>query len=75
MSKKWIKVACDTCLGAGMLQTLSGVEDCVCGGTGVMGYVTDCGTLAQYPGGPLMGRLGKTDLEYLLQGQEGEGNE
>jgi hypothetical protein len=59
---KWKTIQCSTCGGHGMVARYScndfeGAEECGdCGGKGHI-YQSDKGVLAEYPGGPFIGRI------------------
>lgn len=67
----WRKISCVNCCGAGMVADYGlgydfyGPKECNdCGGSGQIS-LSDKGALAQYPGGPFLGRLSKKELDEL----------
>ena len=68
----WKKIQCSSCGGHGLVSSYTldgsdflGAEECSdCRGAGVV-FVSTKGTIAQYPGGPFLGRLTKQELNGL----------
>lgn len=66
---RWTKETCSACAGHGIVSAytadgsdFTGAKDCdACNGNGQVS-ISDRGVIAQYPGGPLLGRLSKQEL-------------
>lgn len=69
---KWQRVSCYECDGHGVVsdygngEDFYGAKECNrCGGVGTVS-ISNGGAIAQYPGGPLIGRLTKQEMSQRI---------
>lgn len=74
---KWREKQCSGCGGHGQVSgytadgsDFTGAEECKeCNGTGRV-FISPKGAIAQWPGGPFVGRLSKAEMDGLNPGTE-----
>jgi hypothetical protein len=71
--KMWKEISCYACGGHGQVSgytmdgsDFTGAEECdLCNGSGLV-FISKGGAIAQYPGGPFIGRLTKQEMTQQI---------